>query len=78
MAEGEYLKEGTVLFVLEADEPIKLMARVPERELSRVAVGDKVAFGIEAYPGTKFVGEINVIDRSAARTPPGRHCSPPG
>jgi RND family efflux transporter MFP subunit len=62
VAAGEYLKEGTILFVLAADEPIKLMARVPERELSRVAAGDKIDFKVEAYPTRSFQGVIKVID----------------
>jgi membrane fusion protein (multidrug efflux system) len=62
VAAGEYLKEGTVLYVLAADEPIKLMARVPERELSRVAVGDTIDFKVEAYPNKSFQGYIKVIN----------------
>ena len=62
VAAGEYLKEGTVLFVLAADEPIKLMARVPERELSRVALNDVLDFKVEAYGEREFQGFIKVIN----------------
>ncbi|MCL2640165.1 MAG: efflux RND transporter periplasmic adaptor subunit [Phycisphaerales bacterium] len=59
---GEYLREGTALFALVADDKLKLQARVPERFLGKVTVGEKIAFQVEAYPGEKFEGTVHRIE----------------
>ena len=59
---GEYLREGTTLFVLVADDKLKLQARVPEGELSRVRLGQTIAFNVEAYGTRAFSGKITALD----------------
>ena len=61
-SQGEYLREGSTLFMLMADQLLKLQAHVPERYLAQIAVKNLVRFEIEAYPGRKFEGTITVID----------------
>jgi RND family efflux transporter MFP subunit len=61
---GEYLKEGTTLFMLVADSTLKLQARVPERYQGMVAAGEAVKFKVEAYAGEEFEGTVSRIDPS--------------
>src|SRR5688500_8501779 len=55
---GEYVREGTALYRLVADDPIKFRARVPEKFLSEVKVGQTVRVSIEAYRDT-FQGVVS-------------------
>jgi RND family efflux transporter MFP subunit len=61
---GEYLREGTMLFTLVADDTLKLQARVPERYLGAVAQGAKIVFHIEAFRGEDFEAKVHRIDPS--------------
>lgn len=62
VSQGEYLREGTALFVLVADSMLKLQARVPERHLAEVKNGALLNFTVEAYPKERFVGKVHTID----------------
>jgi multidrug efflux pump subunit AcrA (membrane-fusion protein) len=57
---GEYVREGTALFRLVADDPIKFRSQVPERFLSEVKVGQKVRVNVEAYD-EPFAGVVSRI-----------------
>lgn len=59
---GEYLREGTALFTLMADDLLKLQARVPERYLGDVKKDAPVSFKVEAYPDEQFVAKVATID----------------
>jgi RND family efflux transporter MFP subunit len=59
---GEYVREGTPLFTLLADDVLKLQAHVPERFLADVKPGAVVTFKVEAYPGEEFSGKVSTID----------------
>jgi len=61
---GEFLREGTALFELMADETLKLQARVPERFLSQVSLNKPVTFRVESFPGKTFEGVVKQIDPS--------------
>jgi RND family efflux transporter MFP subunit len=54
---GEYVKEGTPLFKLVADDPIKYRATLPERFIADVKVGQNVQVSVAAYP-QPFIGKI--------------------
>jgi RND family efflux transporter MFP subunit len=58
---GDFVKNGTPLLVLIQPDPIKLKFSVPERETGRLALGQDVTFGVEAFPGRQFRGKISVI-----------------
>jgi multidrug efflux pump subunit AcrA (membrane-fusion protein) len=55
---GEYVREGTPLFRLVAQDPIKFRAQVPERFFGQVRVGQKIHLRVEAYPGQTFEGAV--------------------
>ena len=58
---GEYVKEGTPLFKLVDDDPIRLRANVPERFVPEIAQGQKVFVTIEGYD-RPFEGEVRRIN----------------
>jgi RND family efflux transporter MFP subunit len=57
---GEYVREGTALFRLVADDPIKFRSQVPERFLGEVKVGQKARVAVEAYKDS-FQGVVSRI-----------------
>jgi membrane fusion protein (multidrug efflux system) len=58
---GEYVKEGTPLFRLIDDDPIKLRAAVPERYAAVVRVNQPVKVRVEAY-SDEFAGRVTRIN----------------
>ncbi len=67
---GEYVKEGTPLFRLVDDDPVRLRANVPERFVSEIARGQKVIVQIEGYqaPFEGLITRINAQIDPASRT----------
>lgn len=59
---GEYVREGTSMFTLVSDGTLKLQARVPEKYLGQVKIGQTVQFNVEAYPDQPFSGRITTMD----------------
>jgi multidrug efflux pump subunit AcrA (membrane-fusion protein) len=55
---GEYVREGTPLFRLVADDPIKFRPQVPEKFIGQVKVGQKVRVTVAAYPEESFDGTV--------------------
>lgn len=68
-AEGEMIRAmpATTLFQLVIDQPLKLLATVPERFLSEVKAGQSVSLNVEAYPGTEFKGTVARINPTVDR-----------
>ncbi len=56
---GEYLPPGAPIVPLEALDPIYADFSLPERELSRVEVGQTVEVRVQAFPGETFTGKIS-------------------
>lgn len=67
---GEYVREGTPMFRLVASDPIKFRAKVPERFVSQVRVGQKATVRVEAYSEVfqGAVARINPAVDLASRT----------
>ena len=59
---GELVHEITPCYRLVDDDPIKLRAKVPERYVAEVKVGQKVKTSVEAYPGVDFWGAVSRIN----------------
>jgi membrane fusion protein (multidrug efflux system) len=59
---GQYLKAGQPLVTLQDLTPINVNFSLPEQALSRVAVGQTVEVRVDAYPETRFSGEVTAID----------------
>lgn len=63
---GEYVKEGTPLFQVVADDPIRFRAAVPERYLAEVKLEQPTTVRVEAYPDA-FQGIVKRINPQVDR-----------
>lgn len=63
---GEYVKEGTALFQVVADDPIRYRAAVPERYLAEVKLEQPTTVRVEAYPDA-FRGIVKRINPQVDR-----------
>jgi cobalt-zinc-cadmium efflux system membrane fusion protein len=58
---GQAVDPGTALFHLGDLDTVWVMLDLYERDLSRVAVGQDVAFGVDAFPGETFHGTVEQV-----------------
>src|SRR5437016_10799488 len=58
LAAGCYVKQGTVVFRLVQDDPLKFRGDVPERDVPILASGQDVRITVDAFPGEPFVGHL--------------------
>jgi membrane fusion protein (multidrug efflux system) len=59
---GQYLNTGDKVVTLQAIDPIYVDFKLPQQQLSMIALGQAVNLTTDAFPGVKFVGKINAID----------------
>lgn len=59
---GQFVAAGTMLVTLQQLDPIYIDFALPERDLPKIAVGQKVAAKADALPDQLFEGEIAAID----------------
>jgi multidrug efflux pump subunit AcrA (membrane-fusion protein) len=59
---GELVREITPCYRLVDDNPIKLRAKVPERYVAEIKVGQKVKANVEAYPKVDFQGTVSRVN----------------
>lgn len=62
---GEYVRPGTPLFDLVADDPLKLRGDVPERFTQELATGQPVEIRVDAYPDIVFAGRLVRVSPAA-------------
>ncbi len=66
---GQVLSEGEIAFIVTDSEKVYLKATLPEKELARVQIGQKVAVEIEAFPDKSFEGELVQIVKEPEFSP---------
>lgn len=59
---GQYINPGDTMVTLQALDPIWLDFYLPEQQLSKVAIGQAVAFTTDGLPGQTFTGKISTIN----------------
>lgn len=69
VTEGEVAKQGTPLFTMMKQDKLKLTMYIPEAELGKVHVNQKVGIQVDAYPDKTFTGKISAIAQKAEFTP---------
>lgn len=62
---GEFVRPGSPLFQLVADERLKLRGDVPERFAQELAVGQQVQIRVDAHPDVTFTGVLGRISPTA-------------
>ncbi len=58
---GQLLSPGDPIAVLEASDPLYLDFNLPQRELDRIAVEQKVSFTVDAFGDRTFEGTVQAI-----------------
>ena len=61
VSEGEFVQPGQKLFDLVALDPIEVEFTLPERDSSRVVMGQPVAVRVAPFPDEVFQAEVSVI-----------------
>ncbi|HKK00817.1 MAG TPA: efflux RND transporter periplasmic adaptor subunit [Desulfuromonadales bacterium] len=59
---GQYLNPGAKIVTLQTLDPIYVDFYLPQKEISQIAVGQKVSVNSDAYPDRHFSGTISAID----------------
>ncbi len=59
---GQFLAVGTPLFTLQQLDPIYVDFSVPQQDLPKLAVGQKIGAQTDAFPDKVFEGKISAID----------------
>lgn len=59
---GEYLQPGTDIVRLEDISTMKIRFTIPQTQLPRIAVGQKIHVFVDSYPEQPFEGEIAAIE----------------
>lgn len=62
IAEGQMVREGDAVFQLIIDNPLRLVASVPERFIPEIAPGQQVTLEVASYPGRTFTGSVDRIN----------------
>jgi membrane fusion protein (multidrug efflux system) len=58
---GDYVTRGTKVAVVVRISPLRAQLTVPEQFVSAVAVGQPIAFQVDAYPGRQFDGRVRYV-----------------
>ncbi|MGH8282032.1 MAG: efflux RND transporter periplasmic adaptor subunit, partial [Gammaproteobacteria bacterium] len=58
---GQYVSPGTGIVNLQSNDPMLLDFSLPQSTVSEIAVGQKVAFTVNAYPDKSFTGRVTAI-----------------
>jgi len=59
---GQYLSAGTTMFGLQQLDPIYVDFSIPQQDLPKAQVGQKIAVKTDVFPDKTFEGEITAID----------------
>lgn len=59
---GQFVTRGTPLVPLQKLDPVFVNFSVPQRQLPRLAIGQPVNVGVDAFAGRAFVAEISAIN----------------
>jgi len=62
IAEGDYVKEGEVLFEITDLSRVWLLFEAYENDLPWIKLGDKLEIELKSIPGTNFNGKVSFID----------------
>lgn len=58
---GNYVKNGTALFTVVRNNPIKLNFTVTEKDVGKLKMGQDVLFKVDAFPDKEFKGKLSII-----------------
>lgn len=68
ISEGQMVREGDPVFQLMIDNPLRLVASVPERFIPDLKPGQQVRLEVASYPGRTFTGHVDRINPAVDST----------
>jgi membrane fusion protein (multidrug efflux system) len=66
VSEGSYISPNSQIASLQSLDPIKIDFSIPERYISRIAIGDRINFTVQGVDST-FTGEVYAIEPRISR-----------
>jgi membrane fusion protein (multidrug efflux system) len=64
---GQFVSVGMPLVSLQALDPIRVDFPMPEQQIGKLRVGQRIDLAVDAYPGQVFTGEIQSLDARVAQ-----------
>jgi membrane fusion protein (multidrug efflux system) len=58
---GDFVKNGTSLFVIIQPNPIKLRFTIPEKDVGKIKISQDVLLKVDGLPGSEFKGKVSII-----------------
>ena len=58
---GDYVRNGSPLFMIIQINPVKLSFTVPEKDIGKLQAGQDVLFKVDPFPDKEFKGSLSVI-----------------
>ncbi len=58
---GQYVNPGDAMVSLQTLDPLYVNFSLPEQDLSKVKVGQKVGVHVDSYPGIEFTGKLTAV-----------------
>ena len=58
---GDFVRNGTPVLQVIKINPLKLNFTIPEKDIAQIKIGQDVMFTVDAYPGRRFKGKINLL-----------------
>ncbi len=59
---GQYLAPGTTVVTLQSLDPIYVDFTLPQQDIAKISVGQKVGVGVDSYLGQAFAGTITALN----------------
>ena len=58
---GDYVTKGMKVAIVVRVNPLRAQLTIPEQSVSAVAVGQRVSFEVDAFPGRQFEGKVKYV-----------------
>jgi membrane fusion protein, multidrug efflux system len=58
---GQYVNAGTAMVSLQSQNPLHVNFALPEQDISKLALGQKIGVTVDSYPGKVFYGTLTAI-----------------
>src|SRR4030043_2049341 len=58
---GDYVKNGTNLFAIIQNNPLKLNFTVTEKDVGKLKINQDILLTVDAFPDKEFKGKVNII-----------------
>jgi membrane fusion protein (multidrug efflux system) len=58
---GDFVKNGTPLFVIIQSNPLKLRFTVPEKDVGRLKINQEAVLTVDGFAGREFKGKVNIV-----------------